>query len=115
MLRTDLFLRGAPWVELMLRNRGSGGKRPLKLRRPPPLTPLASLVGAPSLGGGRPRRALAALALLPALNASFYALLLRRRGLAQAGAGVVLHALHHLAGAASVPVGVARYLRRREF
>jgi hypothetical protein len=27
--------------------------------------------------------------------------------------GVLLHALHHLAGVAAVPLGVVRYLRRR--
>jgi hypothetical protein len=111
MLRTDLLLRGAPWVELMLRNRDA--ERPLNLGRRHQLSALASLVAAVSLLRGRPRTTLAALALLPALNASFYALLLRRRGARQASAGVVFHALHHLAGVASVPLGVAQYLRRR--
>src|ERR671935_67774 len=44
-----------------------------------------------------------------ALNASFYALLFRRRGGAQAATGIVLHALHHLTAAASVPVGIAAH------
>ena len=113
MLRTDVLLRGGPWVELMLRNRGSRGERPLNLGRRHQLSALASLVAAVSLVRGRPRTSLAALALLPVLNASFYALLLRRRGPVQASAGVVLHALHHLAGVASVPLGVVQHLRRR--
>jgi GT2 family glycosyltransferase len=113
MLRTDVLHRGAPWVALMLRNRGSRGERPLNLGRRHQLSALASLVAAVSLVRGRPRTTLAALAVLPALNASFYALLLRRRGPAQASAGVVLHALHHLAGVASVPLGVVQHLRRR--
>jgi hypothetical protein len=111
MLRTDLLLRGAPWVELLLRNRNA--ERPLNLGRRHQLSALASLVAAGSLLRGRPRVTVGALALLPALNASFYALLLRRRGPAQASVGVLLHALHHLAGVAAVPLGVVRYLRRR--
>jgi GT2 family glycosyltransferase len=111
MLRTDLLYRGAPWVELLLRHPHAA--RPLNLGRRHQLSALASLVAALSLVRGRPRTSLAALALLPVLNASFYALLLRRRGPVQASAGVVLHALHHLAGVASVPLGVVQHLRRR--
>ena len=48
-----------------------------------------------------------------ALNRRFYALLLRRRGPAEAALGVGLHALHHLVSAAAVPVGVARWARER--
>jgi hypothetical protein len=43
------------------------------------------------------------------LNADFYALLGRRLGPSGAVAGVALHALHHLAGAAAVPAGALRY------
>jgi hypothetical protein len=47
------------------------------------------------------------------LNRPFYGLLLRRRGPAQATAGVFLHALHHLASAAAVPVGVLLHVLDR--
>ena len=61
----------------------------------------------------RPRLAAAAVLLLYALNGSFYMLLLRRRGWRQAAVGVPLHALHHVAGAAAVPVAGMLYLIER--
>ena len=57
--------------------------------------------------------ALVALAVLVALNRSFYALLLRRQGLVRAFAGVGLHAMHHLVAVAAVPVGSRRPLSAR--
>jgi hypothetical protein len=60
----------------------------------------------------RPVPAVGALAALVALNAPFYALLLRRRGPAGTAAGVALHALHHLTAVAAVPLGAARFLAR---
>ena len=53
------------------------------------------------------------LALLVALNRSFYALLVRRQGLHRAIVGVGLHTLHHLVAVAAVPVGVGERGRRR--
>jgi hypothetical protein len=47
---------------------------------------------------------------LVALNSRFYELLVRRRGALGAGVGVGLHAVHHVTGALSVPVGIARFL-----
>jgi hypothetical protein len=44
------------------------------------------------------------------LNHEFYRLLLKKRGPREAAAGVGLHVLHHLAGIAAVPVGIARFL-----
>jgi GT2 family glycosyltransferase len=111
MLRTDLLYRGAPWVELMLRN--PGAERPLNLGRRHQASAVASLAAAVSLLRFRPARTLCWLTVLAALNASFYRLVWRRRGPAQAAAAVPLHALHHLAGIASIPLGVARYLRDR--
>jgi hypothetical protein len=48
------------------------------------------------------------LALLVALNRSFYALLVRRQGVPRAVAGIGLHALHHLVAALAVPFGIVR-------
>jgi hypothetical protein len=51
------------------------------------------------------------MALFVALNLPLYRLLLRRGGVKLAAAGVPLHALHHLAGAAAVPAGLVAFLR----
>ncbi len=109
MVRTDFAERGIPWVRLLLRHRHSAGALNLSWRHR--LSAGASLVGVGALATGRPRLALASGATLVALNWGFYALLIRRRGPAEAGVGVGLHALHHLAGAAAVPVGLALHLR----
>ncbi|MGZ8750215.1 MAG: hypothetical protein ACXWYP_04960, partial [Pseudonocardia sp.] len=46
-------------------------------------------------------------------NRDFYVLLARRRGVADAVAGVGLHAVHHLTALAAIPAGVAVHLRDR--
>ena len=56
---------------------------------------------------GRFALAAGAILALVVLNHSFYALLVRRLGLLRAVAGVALHAVHHLVGAASVVTGLA--------
>ena len=57
---------------------------------------------------GRPLQTVAGVAGLVALNRDFYELLLRRQGPTTAIVGVGLHALHHVTGAAAVPVGLIR-------
>lgn len=111
MLETDLVRRGVPWVELLLDRRD--GSTALNLGWRHRLSALASLVGAGALMRRRPILAIGAGVSLVALNRSFYGLLWRRGGITLAGAGIGLHALHHLAGAASVPLGVARHLALR--
>jgi GT2 family glycosyltransferase len=113
MVRTDFAARGVPWVGLILESRGSQGSRALNLGYRHRLSALASLALAGGLLARRPRAAGAAALALVALNHRFYALLARHRGPAEAAAGVGLHALHHLVGVAAVPVGVARWARRR--
>jgi hypothetical protein len=98
-----------PWVELLLRR--GGGSAALNLGWRHRASALASLVAAGALVRGRIRLATGALVALAALNASFYALLARRRGPAAAVLGVGLHAIHHLTGAASVPAGIVAHLR----
>ncbi len=110
MLRTDFSARGVPWVALLL---DEGGSSALNLGWRHRLSALASVAGVGALVARRPVVALAAAGALVALNRRFYALLLRRRGRAEAALGVGLHALHHLASAAAVPVGVARWARGR--
>ena len=61
----------------------------------------------------RPLAGVAALLVLLGANRDFYVLLARRRGVAEAVAGVGLHAVHHLTALAAVPAGVAVHLRDR--
>jgi Glycosyl transferase family 21 len=111
MLHTDFARRGIPWVELLLRHRGSASTLNLGWRhRVSALASLAAVLGALAR---RPLVVAAALGTLLALNRRFYLLLLRRRGPVDAAAGVPLHALHHVAGLLSIPFGVARHLLRR--
>ena len=111
MLCTDLLLRGAPWVELLVRSRSSAGQLNLGWRHR--LSALAALAAAVALARCRPGAAVVALAALPGLNLSLYSLLRRRLGPARLPAALGAHVLHHLAAVASVPLGIARAAQRR--
>jgi GT2 family glycosyltransferase len=104
MVRTDLHGRGVPWVVLLARERAAPTGLNLGWRHR--LSAAASIVLVASLATRRPRQATLAAGALVVLNADFYALLLKQRGPAEAAAGVGLHALHHLTGAAAVPLGL---------
>jgi Glycosyl transferase family 2 len=110
MIRTDFTRRGIPWVSLLLDDRAPLDVLNLGWRHR--LSAAASLVGAAALLRRRPLAAGGAAVALVALNHSFYALLLARRGPLEAAAGVGLHSLHHLTAAAAIPAGlVARRFR----
>jgi GT2 family glycosyltransferase len=111
MIRTDLHGRGVPWVALLARE--SAAPTGLNLGWRHRLSAAASIVLVSSLATRRPRQAGLALGALIALNAPFYALLLRRRGPAEAALGVGLHALHHLTAACAVPLGLLAHARER--
>ncbi|MFL5950539.1 MAG: glycosyltransferase family 2 protein [Gaiellaceae bacterium] len=111
MIRTDLRARGVPWVALLAREQASPSGLNLGWRHR--LSAAASIGLVASLAGRRHRQAALALGTLVVLNAPFYRLLLQRRGPAQAIAGVGLHALHHLTGAAAVPLGLLEHARER--
>ena len=112
MVRTDVLARGVPWVALLAERRGvAGGALNLGWRHR--ISALASLGLAGAVVARRPRPALAAVAVMLLLNRDLYALLLRRRGPAQAAAGVGLHAVHHLSSAAAVPLGLVAVARAR--
>ena len=111
MIRTDFWQRGVPWTELVLRSGTAGAALNLGWRHR--MSALVSVAVAVSLLRGRRGAALGGFAALAALNAPFYELLLRRRGPVEATLGVGLHAVHHVTGALSVPVGIARHLRDR--
>ena len=111
MLWTDFARRGMPWVELMLERRTVPSGLNLGWRQR--ISTAACLVGVGAAVARRPALGLGAVAMLLLLNRSFYALLADRRGLAEAAAGVGLHAAHYLAGAAAIPAGGFLYLVRR--
>ena len=111
MIRTDLLVRGAPWVGLLLRHRSAAVGLNLGWRHR--LSALASLAFVVCAALLLPLPAVLSIVVLVALNLSFYRLLLRRRGVGQAFAGVVLHLVHHLVSIAAVVLGVVQYVVRR--
>ena len=93
---------------LLLRHRDSAGTLNLSWRHR--ASAGASVAGAGGVLLRKPRLVIGSLVVLVALNRDFYTLLARRRGPVHATAGVLLHAAHHLAGAAGVPVAIAQHL-----
>lgn len=108
MVRTDFVGRGVPWIQLLLRHRGSASA--LNLGWQHRLSALASVLAVVSLLRRRPLGVAVAAGALVALNRPFYRLLHRRSGATAAGTGVALHMVHHLTAVAAVPVGVLRHL-----
>ena len=128
MVRTDFARRGVPWVGLLLRSgqRREAGAGPAgsDAATSPAATALnlgwrhrasaaACATGVAGVLLRRPLAAVAALLVLLGANRDFYVLLARRRGVAEAAAGVGLHAVHHLTALAAVPAGVVVHLRDR--
>ena len=125
MVRTDFARRGVPWVALLLRSgqrarpvRGGDAdaglvRHALNLGWRHRASAAACAAGVAGLLLRRPLAAVAALLVLLGANRDFYVLLARRRGVAEAAAGVGLHAVHHLTALAAVPAGVAVHLRDR--
>jgi GT2 family glycosyltransferase len=111
MVRTDFLRRGSPWVRLLLSSDPAATTLNLGWRHR--ASAAASGAAVLALLLRRPRPAGVATICLIALNRDFYRLLLAKRGWRQAAAGIPLHLLHHLTGIASVPVGVALYVRDR--
>lgn len=113
MMRTDLLVRGIPWVGLLIQHRGSANASALNLSLRHRLSALASLLFVLAAAFLQPVIAGAALAALIALNFSFYQLLARREGLVRALAGILVHVVHHLVSVAAVPLGIAAHLARQ--
>jgi len=111
MVRTDLHDRGIPWVELLLESRSGSGALNLGWRHR--LSTVAVLLVVGGVVTRRTRLTASSVAALVVLNHSFYSLLAKRRGGLTAVAGVGLHAVHHLTGAAAVPAGMSRHVVRR--
>ena len=113
MLRTDLIVRGIPWVGLLLEHRGSRAVSKLNLGWQHRLSALACLTILTAAGFANAWLAVTAIGVLVALNLSFYMLLTRRTGLGRAINGIGLHFLHHMVAVAAVPLGTLAYIARR--
>lgn len=117
MIRTDFAVRGVPWVGLMLRHRQVAATLNVTWKRRVSALSCVVLVTSVLVA---PFAVLwlipagAALAALLALNADFYALLIRRRGALQACAGVLLHVIHQLVAVAALLCGLIAYARQGE-
>lgn len=109
MVRTDINGRTIPWVGVLLRRRTLPPV--LNLGWSHRASALAAVAAAVATARGRPRGAITAIAVLGALNRSFYVLLLRKLGPARALLGVGLHLIHHLSAVSGVPLGLLHYLR----
>lgn len=112
MLRTDLLVRGIPWVRLLLENRGSPALSGLNLGWSHRLSALACVGFVLSLLLLNLYIALFSVAVLVTMNRSFYAFLVRREGVLRAVVSIALHALHLLVAVAAVPLGIFQHVRR---
>ena len=110
MLRTDFSSRGVPWVHLLLERREVPTTLNLGWRERG--SAVAALCSVAFVARRRPLGVAGCALALVALNTPLYRLLVRRLGPLEAASCVALHAAHHLAGAAAVPVGVASYAAR---
>lgn len=111
MISTDFSRRGIPWTELVLERESDAGALNLGLRHR--LSAVASVSLLVSLGLRRYRVAAVSAAAFAALNRDFYVLVARRRGAAQAGAGLALHVTHSLTATAAAVVAGWRHACRR--
>ena len=110
MARTDVRDRGVPWTRLLLERRRAPAVLNLGWRHR--LSALSLVVLAVLLVLGAFVTAAACAVFFVALNARFYALLVRRMGVLRGAAGVALHALHHLLAIAALGMGAAAHVRR---
>jgi glycosyltransferase involved in cell wall biosynthesis len=107
-IATDFLRRGVPWGRLLIARRTAPAV--LNLGWAHRASALASLAVAAGVVRRRGGTTGFGLAVLVALNRRFYVKLLRRRGPAQAFAGVGLHVLHHLTSVAALGTAAAAEL-----
>lgn len=112
MVQTDLLRRGIPWLRLLLET--GENSRTLNLGVRHRLSTVSAVLIGVGLATRRPGLFAGSAISFVVLNRSFYALLLRKRGLREAGAGVGLHAIHHLTGAAAVPAAILQHLTSQQ-
>ena len=110
MVRTDVRDRGVPWTRLLLERRRAPAVLNLGWRHRLSALCIAALPVLAVLG--LVAGVVACAALFVALNARFYALLVRRMGAVRGLAGIALHALHHALALAALGIGVLAHVRR---
>lgn len=110
MVRTDLFDRGVPWLELALER----GELPttLNLGWRNRLTALAAGAAAMALPVRMWKSVALSVGAVVALNAGLYRVLADRLGVAGALASVPLHVLHLWTALAAIPLALARHILR---
>jgi hypothetical protein len=114
MVRTDFAARGVPWSELLMRRAISSGELDLgeagalNLGWRHRTSAAAATLGLLALLMRRRWAAAGAAVVFVAANADLYLTIERSRGPGEALLAIPLHAIHHLTGVASVPVGLAR-------
>lgn len=111
MIWTDFANRGIPWVQLLFRHRTLSAELNLGWRHQ--ASAVGAVAAAAALVTRRPLGAAAGLGTLVVLNRPFYALVLRREGLARVTMAIGLHAIHHLTAVAALAGGVAVYASGR--
>lgn len=121
ILKSDVWDRGVPWTELILRE----GSLPndLNLRTSQRVSALlaaglvatvaAGIVGLLGPPVAWPVAAIAILGVLMVINRDFYAFFRRERGVLFAARVVPLHVLYYLYGMTAFVIGAARHSRRR--
>lgn len=108
MVLTDLFHRSIPWTRLLLERHTAPAILNLGWRHRLSAACLVACGGASA--ARRPVAAAGSAATFVALNGRLYQLLAERGGPRLAGAGVPLHALHHLTGMTGLALGTAAHM-----
>ncbi|MFN2617501.1 MAG: glycosyltransferase family 2 protein [Thermoleophilaceae bacterium] len=109
MLRTDFARRGKPWIFLLLQHRSVPADLNLGWRHR--LSASLSLLLGLSLLRRRAAWGSAASLGIVGLNHRLYAMLAARSGRRSLPAAFLLHVIHHLVSALTVPAGVLQYIR----
>jgi cellulose synthase/poly-beta-1,6-N-acetylglucosamine synthase-like glycosyltransferase len=111
MVRTDLLVRGVPWVGLLVEHRRSATTSALNLGWRHRLSALASVALVAALLLQSVYLAVGAITLLIVLNHAFYRLLVRKQGVLEGVVGIGLHVVHLLTAVVSVPIGLLAHSR----
>jgi GT2 family glycosyltransferase len=112
MIRCDVLHRAVPWLTLLLRRGRASTSLNLGWRHR--VSALASVGVAGAVATRRYRALLPSVALLVALNHSFYGLLWQKLGPRRAALGLGLHVVHHLSAVIASPLALWVHLQRRE-
>ena len=108
IVRTDVFDRGIPWAELILRNRSMPNDLNLQLHQRLSVILVYALLGL-SITGHFVYWGIAVLLSVIALNFQFYSFLARRRGVPFALAAIPVHLLYHFYNGLSFGIALLRW------